>query len=290
MINKEKFTVQCEDGVILSGVLLIPESPRAVVQFNGGTATKKEFYLPFLEYLCKHHYICCLWDYRGSGESAPADLAQCDFTIRDYGLQDMPAVKAFLERRFGHLPLLLFVHSVGGQQIGFMADLEGYKGMVAFAVSTGYLPHMPLGYRVKSAFFFYVFTPLSIFLKGYLSSRVFGFMEDLPKNVVKEWRDWCEKETYFFDKAFYGKTVPTGKFNDIPFPIHVIWTNDDPIANPNSVKTFWNNVKSRHGITFDELTPQKLGLKSIGHFGFFRKKMRSVLWQKGLAKLDEYAA
>jgi len=47
-MKQEKFETYCADGVKLSGLLLIPEKPKAVIQFNCGTATKKEFYLKFL--------------------------------------------------------------------------------------------------------------------------------------------------------------------------------------------------------------------------------------------------
>ena len=146
-ILKERFTTHCADGVPLKGLLLIPPAPKAVLQFNGGTATKKEFYLPFLEYLAEQNYLCCLWDYRGSGESAPEDLSTCEFYFRDYGMQDIPAIKVYLQKRFPNLPLLLFGHSAGGQMIGLMPDLSGVLGMVGFAVSTGYMWHMPLSYH-----------------------------------------------------------------------------------------------------------------------------------------------
>jgi len=290
MIIREQFSVQCKDGVILKGVLLIPETPKAVVQFNGGTAVKKEFYQPFLEYLSEHNYACCLWDYRGNGASAPADLAASDFTFSEYGTKDMPAIRAYLIERFKGLPLLLFTHSAGGQQIGLMPSLEGYKGMVAFAVSTGYFPDMPFGYRLKSAFFFYLFSPVSVLLKGYVVAKQFGIMENLPRNVMGEWRSWCGKKDYLFDPLFYGKTISTGHYQHMPFTIHIIWTIDDPIANERSVTTFWSHVKSMNGITFDRLTPKELGLKTIGHFGFFKKKMKATLWDKGLHKLDEFLA
>ena len=87
-IRQEAFSVQCEDGVTLKGKLLCPTEPKAVVQFNAGTAAKKEFYQAFLEYLVEHDYLCCLWDYRGNGESAPASLADCTYTCHEYGIQD----------------------------------------------------------------------------------------------------------------------------------------------------------------------------------------------------------
>ncbi|WP_051296045.1 alpha/beta hydrolase family protein [Eisenibacter elegans] len=179
--------MRCADGVVLRGILLLPEKPKAALQFNAGTATKKEFYLPFLEFLAENNFICCLWDYRGSGDSMPeGGLKNCDFTYSDYGLKDMPTIKVYLNERFPGLPFLFFGHSAGGQQIGLMPNLQNVKGAVNFAVSTGYAPNMPLGYRLMSSYFFYIFAPLSIKLTGYLKAKKFGIMEDLPKNVVLE--------------------------------------------------------------------------------------------------------
>lgn len=287
MHTTQPFSTTCTDGVTLHGLLLLPDQPKAVVQFNGGTATKKEFYLPFLEYLAGHGYVCCLWDYRGSGDSAPPDLSRCDYTFRDYGLQDMPAIKAFLRNIFPDLPLLLFGHSVGGQQVGFMTDLEDIQGMVCFAVSTGYLPHQPLPYRLQAFYFFYLFSPISILLAGYVKAKPFGYMENLPRRVVLEWRDWCAKTQYLFDPKFYGRTVPEGNFN-YTFPVHIFWASDDPIANERSVPTFWNNVSSDRGIGITKLQPADFDEKEIGHFGFFKKRMAANLWQMALQQLDSF--
>lgn len=285
---KEPIAVECQDGVMLKGVLLIPEHPKAVVQLNGGTATKKEFYLPFLEYLCENGFICCLWDYRDSGESAPESLKDCDYTFLDYGMKDMSAIKYFLRERFPELPFLIVAHSVGGQQLGFIEDLSGIKGVLACAVSTGYMRHMPLGYRILSNYFFFIFSPLSVLFTGYIAAKRFGIMEDLPKKVVAEWRDWCMKPNYFFNKKFYGKTVPEGKFLDYNFPIHLYWTTDDPISNKNSISSFWKNVKNTAPIEIHQIKPADYQMKSIGHHGFFKKKLRDTLWPEMLEKLNSF--
>lgn len=287
-IVKESISVTCKDGVELKGILLIPQEPKAVVQFNGGTATKKEFYLPFLTFLAEHGYICCLWDYRDSGESAPKTLKGCDYSFLDYGVQDMSAIKQFLRNRFSELPYLMVVHSVGGQQIGFMEDLSDIKGVLACAVSTGYMGHMPTGYRLLSNYFFYIFSPLSVLLTGYVSAKRFNIMEDLPKRVVFDWRDWCMKPDYFFDKKFYGKSVPIGKFTTYDFPIHLFWTTDDPISNKRSVPTFWSHIKNSSFIETHKVEPSSHKVKSIGHHGFFKKKLKDSLWPELLQKLDSF--
>jgi len=286
-IKKEKFQTTCSDGVVLKGILYIPQQPKAVVQFNCGTATKKEFYSSFLLYLAKHGFVCANWDYRGSGESAPADLAKCEYTYRDYGIKDMPAIKDYLNKRYPQLSLLIFGHSTGGQQLGFMHDLSGIKGVVNFAVSTGYLPNMPIRYRLLSYYFFYLFTPLSILIKNYLLAKPFGYMENLPRNVVTEWRDWCEKSSYFFDPKFYGQTVPEIDFNQFTFPIHNFYTVDDTISNSKNVQAFWQNFKSDR-ISFTQLDPKAFNLKEIGHFGFFKKKHKEYFWPMALDKLNEF--
>ena len=219
-MKKENFSITCSDNVRLGGVLFIPDHPKAVVQFNGGTAVRKDFYFPFLEYLAGQGFICCAWDYRGSGDSAPEDLRNCDHYFRDYGLKDMPAIRDYLAGRFRGLPMLLVTHSVGGQQVGFIPDPGSFSGMLCFAVSTGYSRNMPFAFRLLTFFYFYIFTPVSILFTGYSRSRLISSMENLPRNVVLEWRSWCSKPTYFFDPSFYGKTVPKGNFDRIPYPVH----------------------------------------------------------------------
>lgn len=285
-MRKEEFETICEDGVKLKGILLIPDKPKAVLQFNCGTATQKEFYLPFLTYLAENNYLCCLWNYRG-GERTD-NLKTCTYKYLDYGMQDMPAIKKYLNNRFPGLPFIFVGHSAGGQQIGFMEDLSDVIGNINIAVSSGYYRNMPLGYRMKAYFFFYVFTPLSILRYGYVKAKPYGIMENLPKKVASEWGDWITKEDYFFDKKFYGKTVPLGHFKDFKFPIHVIYSSDDTISNAKNTNAFWRHVKSEKGITFTELHPKDLGLKKIDHFGYFKRNMKNKLWPDIVKRLDGF--
>lgn len=282
MHTLEKITVITQDHVPLNGVLVMAENPVGVIQFNGGTAAKKEYYLPFLEYFAKHGFISCLWDYRGSGDSAPKDLADCDYTFSDYGLKDMPAIKNYLKTRFPTLPLILVGHSGGGQQAGLSTDIDDYAGMIGFAVSVGYAPNMPFRYRMLTRYFFYIFSPLSIWIAGCVRAKWFGYMEDLPKKVLLEWRAWCAKPDYLFDPNFFGNTIPKGRYHDMPFPIHVFSATDDTISSEKNVVQFWKHVHSKSGIHHVLLKPDEMGFKAIGHFGFFHKKMEEKFWPKVL--------
>lgn len=282
----ENFETTCTDKVILKGRLLLAESPKAVVQFNCGTAVNREIYSQFLFFLVENGYSCCLWDYRGNGESLNEPLKDCVYRYADYGTKEMTAIKAFLNNRFPDKKIIIIGHSAGGQQIGFMKELDNVAGIINFAVSSGYYPYMPLPYRIKAYFFFYIFSPLSNLLNGYVKAKPFGLMENLPNGVVNEWRQWLESKDLFFHKRIYGITVPEGCFKNFKIPIHNYRTVDDSISNKKNIEAFWKHIKSESSITFTRLEPKEFNMKKIDHFGFFKRKMKEGLWTDVVSKMD----
>ena len=289
-MNKQKIKIKCEDGVELSAILLLPEiQPKAVVQINSATATPKEYYLPFANYLTENGFVTCVFDYRGVCESTPVGgLRGCEYDYVMFGQRDMPAVLDFLDAKFLSLPKLIMGHSVGGQKVGMMPNHRKIKGMVTYATSVGYWGFMPLGYKLQTLFFFHIFTPISNLLYGYVAAKKLGLMEDLPKQVVLDWRHWCSVPDYFFNKKYAPASADKGFFQELTFPIQVYWATDDPISNARSVSMFWKYVKSSGGIKIDSISPQAIGVKALGHFGFFRKKFKEILWGKILNDLESF--
>jgi predicted alpha/beta hydrolase len=289
-MNQQKIKINCEDGIALSAILLTPhEQPKAVVQINSATATPKEYYLPFANYLVENGFIVCVFDYRGVCESTPeGGLRGCDYNYLMWGQRDMPAVLDYLDNQFPALPKLFMSHSVGGQNVGFMPNHRKIKGMVTYATSVGYWGFMPLAYRIQTHFFFQIFAPISNGLFGYVAAKKLGLMEDLPKQIVLDWRNWCSVPEYFFNKKYATESVDKGFFQDLTFPIQIYWATDDPISNARSIPMFWKHVKSSGGIKIDRFTPQEIGVKEIGHFGFFRKKCKETLWKRALKDLENF--
>ena len=180
-----------DDGIELSGELLLADNAKAVVLINPATATKTNYYRPFAEFLVEHGYHVMLWNYRGFCDSKTQPLNQCHYRYSDIGCFDIPAAINFVTDRFPDLPLLLIGHSAGGQQIGFTESCHKAAGLVALGVSAGHFDAMPLMYRLKALFFFKLMVPIAGALCGYVPAARFGFMEDLPLAFAKEWGDWC---------------------------------------------------------------------------------------------------
>ncbi|MES2520170.1 MAG: alpha/beta fold hydrolase [Bacteroidota bacterium] len=289
-MNQSKITIKCEDGVALAAILLVPNNQaKAVVQIHSATATPKEYYLGFAKFLVDNDFIVCIFDYRGVCESMPeGGLRGCKYDYMMWGQLDMPAVLDFLENQFPDLPKLIMGHSVGGQMIGLMPNHHKIKGMVTYATSVGYWGFMPLGYRIQTLFFFHIFTPISNLLFGYVAAKKLGLMEDLPKQITLDWRNWCSVPEYYFNEKYYADTAQKGFYKELTFPIQVYWTTDDPISNSRSIPMFWQYIRSSVGIKIDCITPQEIGEKEIGHFGFFRKKFKQNLWMRALSDLENF--
>lgn len=282
--------IPCDDGTQLAGELLIPDAPKAVVQFNVGTATKRGVYMKFLTYLCEQGYLCCVWDYRGTGKSRTGSLKGSTIRYSDYGTKDMPAVKAWLTQQYPDLPFFIVAHSAGGQQLGFMPNWQGIRGAVLMGVSAGRFKYMPLAYRMQAYFFFYGVVPVSHKLKGYVAASALNLMEDLPSPVALEWRNWLTVDDYFFDKRFSGVSVPHGGYQDFDFPIHNIHASDDSISTPANIANYWRNVKSTQPITFQIARPAELGMPRIDHFGYFKSAMQPHVWNDVSNTLDGWLA
>lgn len=293
----ETIEVQCADGVRLSGRLYLPEGAmRALVMINPATAARTSYYYPFAEFLRTQGFGVCCWNYRGMDGSGQDSLKGCAYQFTDVGKLDIPAVIDFLKARFAGVPLLCIGHSVGAQQVGLVANNHLLDGLIAVATSVGYPPFMPLGYRLQTHFFFQIFAPLSILLKGYVAAARFGIMEDLPRDVALQWKAWCYRPDYLFDRRFYGRPeayggVVRGNCQALPFPVAVFTATDDEISTRQAVSRFWQHQQSTAGkIRFSWYSPRELGQPQIKHFGYFRKTFKDTLWQDLLQTLEGFLA
>ena len=75
-------------------------------------------------------------------------------------------------------------------------------------------------------------------------------------------------------------------YDKFQIPIKSILIEDDPIANKitsNKLISYYKNAK----IEVEELSPQKMGVKKIGHAGFFSRKFKDTLWNKLIEDIEK---
>lgn len=105
------------EGETISCLLAEPcIKPRGIVQISHGMSEYIDRYRPFFRFLAQEGFVVCGNDHLGHGKSC-SDSQRLGFFAPEKGYQylieDLHLVSLELKRRYPHLPLFLFGHSMG---------------------------------------------------------------------------------------------------------------------------------------------------------------------------------
>jgi predicted alpha/beta hydrolase len=275
--------LRCADGRELAAHWFSAESPRAALLVSGATGFPQTFYFRFAGYAATRGYDTLVYDYRGMGDSAPADLRTETCRMSDWGLLDMRTALDTVSHRAGSRPVATLGHSVGGQFLGLLWNHALARAHVQIASSVGYWPWELAPFKYLAWWFWRVHGPLMLALRGYVPTGGGWKGLPLPRGVYEEWRRWCLRPTHFGpDLSTY---LADNVFAEIRAPLLSIGFSDDPIATQRTVAgldRFFPNAQ-RESRWY---SPRDIGSSRIGHEGFFSTKHRDTLWCPTLDWLD----
>lgn len=273
MIEPTPATVTTSDGVTLGATLYRPSEARAAVMIAPATGIRRRFYDRFARHLCEQGYGVITFENRGIGDSG-APAAKSAATLVDWGRRDMPAVLGRLQEEFPGVATTLVGHSAGGQLVGLMPNALDLSAIVAVACSSGSLRNMEPQYRLKAHFFLNVFLPLTSRVLGAGRSDWVGMGEPLPRNVARQWGEWCSGSGYVEVELARDPALADHLYDAVTMPSLWLYASDDDIANAANVADMIRvHTQLPHAV--QEVRPADFGGAPIGHMGFFR---RPDLW------------
>jgi len=282
-VNPQPFALRASDGRGLAANWFAAAQRRGVIVFNGATGFRQSFYFKLAQYAAERGYDVLLYDYRGMGLSAPADLASETTRMSDWGLLDMRAALDAATERAQGLPVVTFGHSVGGQFLGLLRNHSLARAHVQIATSVGYWRWEHAPFKYLAWWFWRVHGPLMLALKGYIPTGGGWAGLPLPRGVYEEWRRWCLRPDHFgSDLATY---LADNYFSEIRAPLLSVGFSDDAIATRRTVEAlnkFYPNA-ARESRWY---TPADAGSKRIGHEGFFASRHRETLWRPVMDWID----
>jgi predicted alpha/beta hydrolase len=272
----EKLSIVASDGYTLSALYSEPVwKCKGTVVISSATCIKKEFYINFALFLVKQGYRVLLYDYRGIGESAPADLKRSEILMHEWGTKDMNAVLNYLVNERRLTDILWVGHSIGAQLVGFVEHRQHIKKIISVNAAVGYWGYFPFPMNTMVWLLWYVIGPTLIKIYGYGVMKKIGWGENLPRKAILEWRDWCINKNYYVD--FLQKHLHTDRFYDVTTPMTVVYTSDDYIANDKTVSLmmkFFPNAPTQ----ILKIQTEKYTRDKVGHTGIFRRKFQNNLW------------
>jgi predicted alpha/beta hydrolase len=271
-----KITIQASDGYSLGAMYGTPvETGIGTVVISPATAVRKEFYINFARYLVRHGYNVLLFDYRGVGDSAPRELKRFRAYMHEWGILDMNAVLRYLVQEKGLSGITWLGHSVGAQLTGFLTETQHLRKVVAVNAAVGYWRYFPFPEKISVWALWYLISPLLVKIYGYGTMKKVGWGENLPKDVLMEWRKWCLSKHYYRD--FLKQRFNKDKFYDFRVPFTFVYTSDDFIANDRTAPLMRQFFPDAPGHIV-KIQVNQHSAHRAGHSGIFRKKFENELW------------
>ncbi len=278
----DSIVILAPDGYPLGAQLFEPAgSPRGAVLIAGGTGIPQRFYRHYAEYLASAGFLVLTWDYPGIGASRIKGRA-ANGGMTTWAADADHVLRWLRARAPGDAPLIHVGHSFGGQVLGLMESAAKHlDAAVLIAAQSGFYGHWPIPSRLRMAALWHGVVPGLVRMFGDLPSWAMG--EALPADVAREWAEWCRTPGYLTG------VVPRERqfFRALRVPLLAYAFTDDDYAPGRSIAELLSWYANA-SITRRLRDPRRLGVRSVGHLGFFRKA-NSELWIESLDWIEAVA-
>lgn len=259
---------------MLSATLFKAEKEGVILIIASATGVKQEYYQKFSEYLSDNGVSVITFDYQGIGRSLTRPIKEFNNNAADWGKHDLENVIQFVIKNHPSSKKVILGHSIGGQLIGLAKSSTKVDKIILVAAQSGYWKFWKGIDKIKMWFNWYILFPVLLNLFGYLNSKKLSGMENLPKKVAEQWRNWGKNPDYLQN----DKSIGLKYYDKIELDISAFSIEDDDFAPQKAVEWMTNqyrnsNLKSTH------LKPTDFGVKKIGHFGVFKDKLKNTVWE-----------
>lgn len=237
------------------------------------TGVKQTFYRKFATFLSSQGVTVLSFDYHGIGASLQGPIRSISTTAAEWGSNDLEAVIQWASKHYPNALISAIGHSIGGQLIGLAPSSTIFKRIVLVAAQSGYWKFWPATQQWRMWANWYLLFPTLVGLFGYMPSKQFSGMENLPKQVALQWSRWCRNKDYLFAEI----PISEQYYHHIEAPVLSFSMDQDPFA-PQSAVNWLTAQYSGSVIQEQHLQASAFGAHAIGHFGIFKEKFRPTLW------------
>lgn len=282
-VSETAIRFPARDGFDLGGVVFAPANlarPSHAVIINCGGGIPAVRYANFARFLAKAGIPVLTYDYRGIGDSRPARLRGFRATIEDWSEYDCAGAIDLVHARFGASEIVGTAHSIGAFLMGAAPNVGMLSRFFFVGAHTGYFgDYRPL-YRWPMAVLWHGVMPVLTQALGYFPGRRLRLGEDIPRDVALQWaaRRTADPKAKLVSTSgesrseiFFRRCALTKG------PALMLGFTDDAFATAAGVRRFVREfplIDASHA----EFAPKQLGLKRIGHFGFFSRVAEATLW------------
>ncbi len=279
MIDIKDVELTADNGKPVYATFFCPkEEVKAAVVIAPALGVDKIFYQDFALWLASYGYLVTTFDYSSMGSADKVHYKESDTTITDWAVFDCKKILEQVSIEIKDKDIYWIGHSLGGQITAMIPNIGLVSKVITVASGSGYWRKNAAALKYKVWFLWYFVAPVSLKVLGYFPGKRLGMVGNLPFGVMKQWRAWCLHPHYLLGIENQAVQMAYQLFNK---PMTSISFTDDQLMSA-------ENINSLHGF-FSDISPkmirisaEQLNIENIGHFGFFKKKFKSALWESQL--------
>ncbi len=264
----------CVDNVVLNGSVFEPSTEPLGVTVVVGSAmlVSHAFYRRFARHLAARGFRVLTCDNRGAGESLRR-LQRTRPQLRHWGERDIPAIvrQARIERPEDRL--VFAGHSMGGQIVGLSEAVHEFDALVTVAATAAWWGHWPWPHSA-TILAWYLAAPAVGRVLPVLPAARLRVGPDVDFRVVRDWVRWGRHPEYL--RGPFGHRSHDGEYTG---RVLALCFSDDVAFGCRAAVEALHKGFSAAELEIREVEPATVGVKEIGHFGFFRRDCES-LWDE----------
>lgn len=251
------------------------------IVISSATGVLQSYYSKFATHFCVLGFTVYTFDYSGIGLSHAKDIKNNTSNLLDWAT-NQASVLTFAKTKNPEHKTILITHSIGGQLIAFNKNIKYVDSIITVASQSGYWNIFTGLEKLKMLLFWNLLIPIATSLYGYFPGRKLKLFENLPKQVVYQWRNWGNKKDYFLSEA----KKETLHLESISCPILILSFPNDNFA-PRKAVNWLANLFVNAKVDRQHIEPKTLNIPNIGHFGFFRERFETSLWKMTESWIEE---
>lgn len=283
-MKHQELQIKCKDGFEISGNLFAADPPaKGSVVICPALGVPQKFYSPFAMFVSDNGYDAITFDYRGIGRSKKDSVPGREIHMSDWGALDIDAVLDDIVGR-KTIPLIAVGHSAGGQLIGLAPLSKKLAGIMLTPASSASWRLYPPPFKFVLYMLWHILIPLLSVGRNYFPAKMLGLGSvDVPTGVMSQWAQWARKKDYLFSTQFDNDI---SRYSHLGIPILAYGFSDDAYASTESIEHLLS-LFSAAKIDRRFMNTKDIEAGSIGHFGFFKEKMKTTFWSQALDWMDK---
>ncbi len=269
MPNKQKITIKSGDGAASQITLFrTTDSDATVIICMPAMGVWASYYEPLAHELVLSGRNVITADLRGKGESLVKPCRGCDFGYHEMVYYDWPEIVEQANHLFPHSRKVLLGHSLGGQlSTLYMSATPGeIDGLVLVACPSVHYRGWPFPHNIRILLMTQAFRFVAGLL-GYFPGKRLGFAGTESKTHITDW-------AYTTLTGRYKPRNSTRNYEalllHLKAPVLAISFSDDGFAPRTAVERLCAKIPGTQ-LTHWYVTPQELGLDTLGHVGWVKR-------------------